>query len=58
MKHKEATKNRDGAKMTEATTETTNRTENSPQLTKMRRLILRETLMGVRRKSTNGMMMA
>ncbi|KAK9182935.1 hypothetical protein WN944_026083 [Citrus x changshan-huyou] len=41
--------------MTEATAETANRTESSPQLTEMGRLTLRGTLMGVRRKSSNGM---
>ncbi|KAK9179939.1 hypothetical protein WN943_029145 [Citrus x changshan-huyou] len=50
-----ATKNRDGAKMTVATTETANRTESSPQLTEMGRLTLRGILMGVRRKISDGM---
>ena len=57
MRHKYATKNRDGAKMKETTAETANRTESSPQLTEMGRLTLRGTLMGVRMKSSNGMTM-
>ena len=40
--------------MTEPTAETANRTESSPQLTEMGRLTLRGTLMGVRRKTSNG----
>ena len=58
MRQKYGTRKRNGARMTDETTEIANRKEGSPQLKEMERVTLTVSLIGVKMKSSNGMMTA